>query len=157
MKLYLVQHGKAASKETDPLRPLTEQGRNDVSKIAEFIKPFSLCVDCIWHSGKTRAEQTAEILAQAVKSNKGILQRDGLAPNDNVSALKDEVASVKDDLMIVGHLPFLSKLASMLIIGCYLDDVVAFRQGGIICLERSEDDKWLISWMVTPELLAAID
>ena len=48
MKLFLVQHGKAETKETNPLRPLTEQGREDVSKIAEFIKSclpaaFTIC------------------------------------------------------------------------------------------------------------------
>ena len=40
MRLYLVQHGKAASKETDPLRPLTEEGLSDVHKVAKFIKRY---------------------------------------------------------------------------------------------------------------------
>jgi len=156
MKLYLVQHGKAAAKETDPLRPLTKEGRNDVQKVAEFIKPLSLCVDCLWHSGKTRAAQTADILATVVKSNKGTLQRQGLAPNDDVTTLKDEFSTAENDIMIVGHLPFLGKLASLLTGGCESADVVEFKQGGILCLNRSEDKKWHIGWMIIPELLTTV-
>jgi phosphohistidine phosphatase len=152
MKLYLVQHGKAATKETDPTRPLTEEGRSDVRKVAEFIKPLSLCADCLWHSDKARAAQTAEILASVVKAKKGTLQRQGLAPNDDVSALKNEISSAEDDIMIVGHLPFLGKLASLLVAGRETAEVVEFKQGGIVCLER-RDEKWRINWMITPELL----
>jgi len=45
MKLYLVQHAKAASKEVDPERPLTEEGHRDIQKVAAFIRPLNLCVD----------------------------------------------------------------------------------------------------------------
>ena len=38
MKLYLVQHAKAASKEVDPERSLTEQGLKDIHKAAESRK-----------------------------------------------------------------------------------------------------------------------
>jgi phosphohistidine phosphatase len=145
MRLYLVQHGKAASKETDPLRPLTEEGRSDVRKVAEFIKPLSLSVDCIWHSGKTRAEQTAEILAGVIQTKKGTIKRQGLAPNDDVTALKDELSQVEGD--------FMSKLASLLTAGCESTDIVEFKQGGIVCLDGWEDAKWQINWMITPELL----
>lgn len=157
MKLYLVQHGKAATKETDPLRPLTEQGRNDVRKVAEFIKPLSLYVDCLWHSGKTRAAQTADILASVVKSNKGTVQRQGIAPNDDVSALQDELSAAEDDLMIVGHLPFLGKLVLLLVAGFESAEVAEFKQAGILCLNRSEDKKWHISWMITSELLTTVN
>jgi len=153
MKLYLIQHGKAATKETDPLRPLTEEGRNDVQKVAEFIKSLSLRVDCLWHSGKTRAQQTAGILATVIKSNKGTIQHQGLAPNDDVTALKDKLSSAENDIMIVGHLPFLGKLASLLTVGHESAEVVEFKQGGILCLNRCEDKKWHIGWMIIPELL----
>ena len=63
MRLYLVQHGQAKSEELDPQRGLTEQGVQDVERLAAFLKPLSLAVQVVWHSGKTRAAQTAEILA----------------------------------------------------------------------------------------------
>ncbi len=153
MKLYLVQHAKAALKQVDPERSLTEEGRRDIQKVAAFIKPLNLCVDYLWHSGKRRAVQTAEILAEVIKMNKAQTMRDGLGPNDDVSVLRSELASAEQDVMIVGHLPFLSKLASLLLGGSESVNRVAFKQGGIVCLRRGEEEQWQIDWMVTPELL----
>jgi len=163
MKLYLVQHAKAASKQADPQRPLTEEGRRDIQRVIAFIKPLNLCVDYLWHSGKRRAEQTAELLAEVVRINKTQTTHDGLGPNDNVTALRNELVSGQprpsqrgegqQDIMIVGHLPFLGKLASLLLTGSESADTVAFKNGGIVCLRRSAENQWQIDWMVTPELL----
>jgi phosphohistidine phosphatase len=153
MKLYLVQHAKAASEQIDPQRPLTREGRSDIQKVAAFIKSLNLCVDCLWHSGKKRAAQTAEILAEAIKV-KTQTARDGLGPTDDVAAFKDELVSATEDIMIVGHLPFLSKLASLLLAGAESANTVAFKNGGIVCLNYSEENRWQIDWMIIPELLA---
>ncbi len=163
MKLYFVQHAKAASKQVDPQRPLTEEGRRDIQKVAAFIKPLNLCVDYLWHSGKRRAVQTAEFLAEVVEINKAQTIHDGLGPNDDVTVLRDDLALAQQDVMIVGHLPFLSKLASLLLGGSEprpskrgegeSANTVAFKQGGIVCLRRADENQWQIDWMVTPELL----
>jgi len=153
MKLYLVQHAKAASKEVDPQRPLTEEGLRDIKKVAEFIKPLNLYVDYLWHSGKKRAVQTAEVLAEVVKVSKAETAKDGLAPNDDVTTLRDELVSAVECIMIVGHLPFLGKLASLFLTGSESVEAVAFKQGGIVCLDRCDENKWKLDWMVTPELL----
>ena len=153
MKLYLVQHAKAASKDMDPQRPLNDQGRRDIQKVAAFIKPLSLSVDYLWHSAKERAIETAEILTEVVKINNEKIARDGLAPNNDVTQLKDELISSQQDIMIVGHLPFMAKLASLLLTGREFAGTVAFKQGGIVALNSSEDNHWQIDWMVIPELL----
>ena len=154
MKLYLVQHAKAASKEADPQRSLTEEGRRDIRKVAEFIKPLNLSVDYLWHSGKTRAQQTAEILADVVEVKKEMTAHEGLSPNDNVSTLRDEIISDRQDIMIVGHLPFMSKLASLLLTGSESSNTVAFKNGGIVCLDYSDDNQWQLDWMIVPALLS---
>ena len=163
MKLYLVQHAKAASEQADPQRPLTEEGRREIKKIAEFVKPLNLCVDYLWHSGKKRAAQTAEILAEVVKVKKAETAREGLSPNDDVKVIREKIVSLQQDIMLVGHLPFLSKLASLLLTGDEprpsergegeLADTVAFKNAGIVCLKRSEDNQWQIDWVITPEIL----
>ena len=153
MKLYLVQHAKAALKQVDPQRPLTEEGRRDIQKVSAFIEPLNLCIDYLWHSGKRRAVQTAEFLAEVVEINKTQTIHDGLGPNDDVTVLRDDLALAQQDVMIVGHLPFLSKLASLLLGGSESANTVAFKQGGIVCLRRAEENQWQIDWMVTPELL----
>jgi phosphohistidine phosphatase len=103
MKLYLVQHAKAASKDIDPERSITEEGIREIQKVAAFIKPLSLSVDYLWHSGKKRARQTAAFLAEAVKINKEHTARDGLTPNGDVMPLKNEIMLAQKDIMIVGH------------------------------------------------------
>jgi len=153
MKLYLVQHAKAASKENDPQRSLTEEGRRDIQKVAEFIKPLDLSVDYLWHSGKNRTQQTAEILADVVEVKKEMAAHEGLAPNDDVTVLKDEIMSAHADIMIVGHLPFLSKLTSLLLTGSQSSRTVAFKNGGIVCLDYSDDNQYQFDWMIIPELL----
>ena len=37
MYLYLVQHGAAVSKEIDPERPLSQEGRAEVRKVASYL------------------------------------------------------------------------------------------------------------------------
>jgi len=153
MKLFLVQHAMAVSKELDPDRPLTEEGLGDIQKVAAFVKPLNLAVDSLWHSGKTRARQTAEILAKVITIENEMAAHDGLSPNDNVQVIKESIISAGRDIMIVGHLPFMSKLASLLLTGSESSGTVAFRQGGVVCLSCENDDQWQIDWMITPELL----
>lgn len=153
MKLYLIRHGEATTEEVDPSRPLTAKGRSDVQKIASLLKGAGVRPGDILHSGKTRARQTAEIIAAQLGPDCLVREREGLAPNDPVTALIKEISGMAHDLMIVGHLPFLGRLASAFLSGSESKNVVAFRQGGVICLQRNEDQSWQLAWMVTPELL----
>ena len=115
MHLYLVQHGKAKSKDEDPDRHLAEDGLRETQSIAGFVKPLGLHVEAVWHSGKPRAVETAEILASSIKTEAGLIQHKGLAPNDPVKPVTKEIKQAQKDLMIIGHLPFLSRLASQLV------------------------------------------
>ena len=153
MRLYLVQHAESKPEAEDPARGLTVKGASDVKKVADFLKPLGLSVAAIWHSGKTRAVQTTEFFAQAISASQGIIKHDGLAPLDPVQPIEQEVSRVSEDLMVVGHLPFMGKLASALAAGSDSADAVAFQQGGVVCLERDEQGAWRIRWAVTPELL----
>ncbi|MFZ2148552.1 MAG: phosphohistidine phosphatase SixA [Sedimentisphaerales bacterium] len=153
MRLYLVQHAKSASKEADSQRSLSEEGRREIQKVAAFIKALDLSVDYLWHSGKKRAQQTAEILAEVIEVRKEMAAQVGLAPNDYVEAIKDEIVSANRDIMIVGHLPFLSNLASLLLTNSKSSNTVAFKNGCIVCLGYSDDNQWQLHWMIIPELL----
>jgi phosphohistidine phosphatase len=57
-----------------------------------------------------------------------------------------------EDLMIVGHLPFLEKLTSLLLCGDEKTRLVLFRYGAIVCLVQKEDKKWAVLWILTPEM-----
>jgi len=153
MRLYLVQHGKATPKEEDPDRPLTKSGQEEVQAVADFIHPLELRVGQLWHSGKTRAKQTAKILAHAMTVAKGPSARKGLAPDDYVAPLRDELDATSEDTMIVGHMPFVSRLAALLLTGYESPPIVTFVNAGLVCLERTGDNRWQVEWIITPDLL----
>ena len=154
MKVYLVQHGQSVSEDVDPGRHLSEKGQKEVEKVAQFLKGLSLKTRVIFQSGKTRAAQTAEILNPKVTSLEGIMGKSGLAPNDPVDPWVNKLNKSQDDLIIVGHLPFLSKLASRLLGREEREECIAFQPGGVVCLEKMEHNQWQIRWMVLPELFS---
>ena len=172
MRLYLVRHGEAKPAEEDRVRPLSEQGRRDVQKVADFLAPLGLRVSAVWHSGKTRAAQTAEILAAALVrtadgGDKGdctsassprdcplfLLRRDGLDPTDPVEPVAERIADFSGDLMIVGHMPLLGRLAAWLVNGRDAPELAAFRPGAILCLEGGGQEPWRVMWMLVPEII----
>jgi phosphohistidine phosphatase len=55
--------------------------------------------------------------------------------------------------MIVGHMPFVSRLAALLLTGFEAPPVVTFVNAGLVCLERTGDNRWQVEWSVTPDLL----
>ena len=152
MRLYLVQHGEATSKDVNPDRPLTEKGRTDTRKTAAFLKKAGVSVNQIWHSTKTRAIETAHLLADSLSVAK-VKQKDGLAPNDPVAKVFSEIASIDSGLMVVGHLPFLQNLASLALTGSESSGIVKFKMGGCVSLEKGEDAKWVLVFAVIPDLL----
>jgi phosphohistidine phosphatase len=153
MNLYLVQHGEAMNKEVDPVRPLSEGGRQDVTKVAEFVaKNCGMTLSRIQHSGKLRARQTAEIFAARFALPEP-LTSDGLAPLDDPSIWSRRLPAINADIMLVGHLPHLAKLAGALLHGEAAVAPIAFRMGGIVALAR-EEGHWSLQWMVVPDMLA---
>ena len=150
MRVYLVQHGEARPKDEDPDRRLTDQGVRDVTKMAAFLKPLDLRLAGVWHSGKPRARQTAEILAASVTAEGGVVQREGLAPEDPVRAVRKELLKARQDVMIVGHLPFVARLAAALVTGDDAADIVTFQCGAVLCIECNDDKTATIRWMVPP-------
>lgn len=150
MHVILVQHGEATSKEIDPDRPLTDRGRADIDALASRLSPRRLLPRQIWHSGKTRARQSAELLSSGVAPR----PRDGLAPNDDPQPWATALAACDQDAMLVGHQPFLGKLAALLLTGDADRVSIGFVPGSACALERTEEDGWQVSWMLRPELFA---
>ena len=158
MELYLVQHGEAMSEAENPERPLTVRGREDVQRVSVVAARFGLRPAEIRHSGKRRAAETAEILAAALDRRAPIVAVVGMAPNDDVRPVASALETTPQPLLLVGHLPFLSRLASLLLVGNPDRTLVRFRMGGIVCLTAEPSGSggtaggWMLAWMLTPEL-----
>ena len=149
MKLYLVQHGLASPESIDPQRALDEKGIVQTQKMADFLRTQEIQVSELLHSKKLRAVQTAHILAQHLGDIE-LIERGGLNPEDPVEPMFSEIEKRTKDLMIVGHLPFLQRLAGKLLNGSTKSDLIVFRNSGIICL--NSEDIWRIAWIVNPNL-----
>jgi|SRR5215472_3067972 len=151
MRIYLVQHGESKSKEEDPQRHLTDKGIAEVRRVVDFLRSLELVVDTVWHSGKTRAQQTGELLAEELRAR--LVKRAGLGPKDQVAATTEAIKQTGGNLMIVGHMPFLGKLAALLVTGSEENEIVEVQFGSVVCLECRDDVKWKVAWMITPALL----
>ena len=150
MALYLVQHGRSHPKDVDPDQGLTDDGRADVKRIADVARGYGVKVHTILHSGKKRARQTAVIMAEALAPTGGIMEKTGLKPMDDVTALAGLIDSTEDP-MLVGHLPFMQRLTSWLITGSIEPPVIKFQNGGIVCLKKDSDTAgWVIAWSLMP-------
>jgi phosphohistidine phosphatase len=153
MKLYLVQHGEAKTEMEDPERPLTLEGEVEVRRVARVANNLNVHPQRIYHSGKLRAKQTAEVIGEVLGiPNASVQAAQGLSPNDNIVPWTERIRKEAEDLMLVGHLPFLEKFTSHLLCGNELARLVLFRYGAIVCLDQKEDRGWALRWVLTPEM-----
>lgn len=152
MDFYLVRHGEAVAETLDPNRPLSLVGRQQVEQVARAAASRHLHVSEILHSGILRARQTAEILAQHLAPARGIRETGGLRPQDDPTLAKAELEMADYSLMLVGHLPHMSRLVALLVSGDAERELVDFAPAALICCSR-ESSGWRIEWMLTPKTL----
>ncbi|NOY07376.1 MAG: phosphohistidine phosphatase SixA [Spirochaetes bacterium] len=148
MHVYLVQHGEPVPKEQDIKRPLSEKGRSIVEKLANACAVYGLTAKNIYHSTRLRAKQTAEILG--FQLDIPVTEKAGLEPLNPVRPFYEEIENSDGDIMIVGHLPFLERLVSLMITGEEDKKPLQFQQGGLVCLIKSEENLWSVTWTVFP-------
>lgn len=153
MHLYLVQHAKALSKAEDGSRSLSEEGVEEIKRVAAFARGLKIEVRKILHSGKMRALQTAQVLSDYITADMGVLEAEDLYPMDDPEIWFDRISKINEDIMLVGHLPYVSKLASKLLCGDKEKKVIEFQMGCILCMKRHEDTTWSVEWMIGPEMV----
>jgi phosphohistidine phosphatase len=153
MKVYLMRHGQPVSSTENSEQPLSDIGKKDVEKIAEFLHRAGVEIDQALHSGKARARQTAAIMVSKLNPKLELQQIPGLGPMDDVTRIANQINEAKEDHLVTGHMPHLGKLVSLLVVGNQLAPVVHFQQGGVVCLEKDEIDRWSIIWVLVPGIL----
>jgi phosphohistidine phosphatase len=152
MNLYLVQHAFSNSKEIDPERGISEEGKAETAKTAGFLSGLHPDISVIWRSDKKRSLETAVILADKLGIPECVELHRDIDPMDSVLPVKKELEWAEKNTMIVGHLPYLSNLSTALLKGRDNDTILKFRNLGIVCLERN-DGLLSILWAVTPQIL----
>ena len=159
MNLYMALHAEAEEKtppEQDAARKVVQAGFDDIKRVANFA-PVAKggALSALYHSPTVRTRETAEGFAQHFETRDGAVEADGLMAEDDISGWLEKLNGADDDLMIVGHMPNLKRIAGSLIAGDEAAHPIQFARAGIACLQRRDDKSWAVSWMVTPALVLA--
>ncbi|MCP4726038.1 MAG: hypothetical protein GY863_13430, partial [bacterium] len=100
----------------------------------------------IYHSGKPRAMETAEIVADVIEFQGEIEKATDLRPLDDPEIWAEKLKTIDQNIMLVGHMPFMSKMAALLITGSENKEVLDFTTGSIACLNRDDTGLWTLEW-----------
>lgn len=142
MRLFLVHHGDAVGPEVDPRRPLSPHGAEAVERLAAAAEKKGAQPAVVWHSGKLRAKQTAEIFWRACNALAEFSATRDLQPDDPPAWMRDRLRHEPRDLMLAGHYPHLPGLLRLLV-----PDAAAFPLHGVVALETADEGgTWRELW-----------
>jgi phosphohistidine phosphatase len=139
--IVLVHHADAVGPEVDPARPLSDAGRTAATRLASEAASHDVRPDQIWHSGKLRARQTAELFRRACNPLAPMTAVRGLQPDDPPTWVRDELEAESRSILIVGHMPHLNRLLHLLR-ATAADDLPLH---GCVALERDAGE-WKEVW-----------
>lgn len=145
--VYLVHHADAVGPEIDLRRPLSSEGRRRAEEIAREAARLGAEPSVVWHSGKLRSRQTAEIVWRACNPLAAFSAARDLQPSDPPVVMRDRLRHEPRDVMLVGHFPHLPALLTLL-----LGDVgraSPFPLHGVVALYTGDDgESWSEAWRI---------
>ncbi len=157
MMLYILRHAtaeEAASSGDDGARKLSERSKEKMRGAAAGLRAMGLKFDAILTSPLARAAETAEIVSAAYENTPPpqVLPAlaTGVAPADAVAALR--AFAKNGEVMIVGHEPQLSAIASILLAGAADGVHLRLKTGGCIAIDlppRFDRGGGELRWMLT--------
>lgn len=142
-----MRHGDAVAATENPERPLSQRGRQCVEQIGQAALERGARIARIYHSGILRAHETAAIVGKYLDPPSELAVLGGLAPEDDPMIAKAELDIVEEPILLVSHLPLLSRLASALIHGDPERPVVEFLPATLVCCQKSCEG-WKIAWRI---------
>jgi phosphohistidine phosphatase len=148
MNVYLVRHGDALSANENSLRPLSQKGRQGIERTARLALERKIQVSIIYHSGILRARESAEIFGELLAPPLGLEEHGDLLPGDDPVIIRAELEIAEYSILLVGHLPYLHRLAALLVTGDPERRVVDFLPATMVCCSRV-NGRWKIDWVLT--------
>ena len=120
-----------------------------MTALAQRARARDVAVAWIYHSGILRAQQTAELVAEVLKPSEGVRELGGLCPDDDPFIVQAELAAASQPIMLVSHLPYVDRLASLLISGDSDGSVIEFAPATLACMTRDAGG-WKLRWSISP-------
>jgi len=156
LKIVLVRHGESTSTMENPQRPLAITGRQHCEQMASWLNGCGYEVEKIVHSTKLRARQTAKIFGSRLGLHAGhVREMCGINPNDPPEPIADQIDLERESLLIVSHLPFLNRLASLMLSGDPHRLQFQFSDAGALILARVNGG-WRIEGVVGHQMLGRV-
>lgn len=167
MNVFLLRHGVAVDRDPqsfpdDSRRPLTLKGEDRVRLVCDALQALEVSFDRILASPFLRSRQTAEIVANSLGMRRALEFRDELTPAGDPKALLrviNRISPKSENLLLVGHEPYLSGLLSVLICG-QADAAIDLKKNGLVKIEAAQRLKFgrcaTLNWLLTPRQLALL-
>jgi phosphohistidine phosphatase len=149
MNIYLVRHGDALSASANSERPLSALGREQAARAAHAIAERGAAIPLIHHSGILRAQQTAEIIAAVLIPAPVVELHTGLLPEEDPAIVAAELQGIQHSIALVGHLPYMRRLAGLLIHGDPEGAAADFLPATVLCCSRF-GERWKTNWISAP-------
>ena len=118
MDVFLVRHAEAIDETLeirDPMRHLTAHGRDQARALGDRMRWHDCTPSQIWTSPLVRAVQTAELLAVGLETKVPVDVMPRLAPGEDARAIINALKTLTGDVVLVGHEPGISALATLLV------------------------------------------
>jgi phosphohistidine phosphatase len=163
MLVYVLRHAIAVERGTagypNDDRPLTEDGKDKMSKAAKGIAELIDDIDVILTSPLIRAHDTARIAARALGAERKVEVCKDLLPGNSLKNLLSYLSKYKgvNSIMVVGHEPDLGFLASALLGSD--GSIIEFKKGAVCAIEVSTlppRGKGKLIWHLQPKHLRAL-
>lgn len=152
-KIILGRHGLSTSTLENPERPLAIAGRQHAEQMSSWLDGCGYEVEEIIHSAKLRARQTAKIFGSRLGLHAAhVREVAGLKPHDHPAPVADNIEVDRRSIMIVSHLPFLNRLASLMLVGDPERIQFQFSDAGVLILARVSGG-WRIEAVVGHEMV----
>lgn len=157
MKIYCMRHGQVSDVVGGMGPALSDLGAREITNMAHFLKRQGVDFSHVLHSEKTRAVQTADIMTTVVNPGLAMESNELLTVAEDVITMASDVEQWSDDTLLVGHLPMMQELVSMLCLRDPLRLSLSFIPGTIVCLERQQQQRWVIAWLLSPAIVGTAE
>jgi phosphohistidine phosphatase len=159
MNIYFLRHAEALPEDavniqSDAERPLAEEGKQQVARVAGLISRRGLTFDLVLTSPLTRTRETAEgLLTQLGRSPAEAIDMNHLEPGGSTKKLMKHLRSLEAlNVLLVGHNPDLGEHIAYLIGSRKAR--VKLAKGALACVEceaSPRKDEGELTLLITPE------
>lgn len=160
MDLFIFRHGKAGKSTagtTDAARTLTRDGKDEVKKVARWMKGNNCRFDVIATSPLKRAYGTAKIVATVLGQKDRLTVWDELAPGGDPDTVCYNASHYGKNakVLIIGHEPALSTLLSTIIGGEGYGSLILAKAGlaKIQNYSFTKHPSGQLEWLLTPKVI----